>query len=90
MELVSTPFSVPYVANSHYRCIDDPWREATVAADGVASAGSDVQPRLLGDGFHCSDLLIREGAVSTKIKGVQDQAVQYMAQWIGEWTPGSA
>ena len=72
------------------RFAGDPWREATVAADGTTSVGSDLQPHLLGDGFHCSDLLIREGKASAQILNVQNQAVQYMAQWIAEWKPSSA
>ncbi|RDX43248.1 peptidase S28 [Lentinus brumalis] len=67
--------------------IRDPWREATVAADGTTNAGSDMQPHLLSDGFHCSDLLVREGAASAKVKSVQDSAVSYMAKWIAEWKP---
>ncbi len=67
--------------------LGDPWREATVAADGTTNAGSDMQPHLLSDGFHCSDLLVREGAASAKVKSVQDSAVSYMAKWIAEWKP---
>ncbi|KAI0800449.1 peptidase S28 [Fomes fomentarius] len=66
----------------------DPWREATVAAQGVnPSANPAMQPHLDSDGFHCSDLLIREGAASAQVKSVQDQAVSTMAKWIGEWKP---
>ncbi|KAH9888524.1 peptidase S28 [Cubamyces lactineus] len=69
--------------------VNDPWREATVAADGSPNAGSDAQPHLLADGFHCSDMLIREGAASSKIKSVQDTALQYMQEWIAEWVPSA-
>ncbi len=66
----------------------DPWREATVAAQGVnPSANPAMQPHLDSDGFHCSDLLIREGAASAQVKSVQDQAVSTMAKWIEEWKP---
>ena len=83
---------MPYA--DHHAGIDttgDPWREATVAADSAPTSGTDaaLQPHLLSDGFHCSDLLVREGVASAKVKAVQDQAVQYLAQWIGEWTPSS-
>ncbi|KAH9925851.1 peptidase S28 [Epithele typhae] len=67
----------------------DPWREATVAADGATNAGSTAQPHLLSDGFHCSDLLVREGAASAKVKAVQDQAVEIMKGWIAEWAPSA-
>ena len=46
-----------------------------------------MQPHLLSDGFHCSDLLVREGAASAQIKSVQDTALSYMAKWIAEWKP---
>ena len=67
--------------------LGDPWKEATVAADGCANSGSDTQPHLLSDGFHCSDMLVREGAASASVKTVQDSAVSYVAQWISEWQP---
>ncbi|KAM5545186.1 hypothetical protein V8D89_001297 [Ganoderma adspersum] len=63
----------------------DPWKEATVAADECANWGSDSQPHLLSDGFHCSDMLIREGVASASVKSVQDTAVSYIAQWISQW-----
>ncbi|KAH9856842.1 peptidase S28 [Lenzites betulinus] len=69
--------------------INDPWREATVAADGSTSMGSDAQPHLLSDGFHCSDLLTREGAASPKVLNVQQTALQYLEKWLSEWTPSA-
>ncbi|KAI9063967.1 peptidase S28 [Trametes sanguinea] len=67
--------------------LNDPWREATVAADGSPNTGSDSQPHLLSDGFHCTDMLVREGAASAKVKSVQDAAVAYMREWFAQWTP---
>ena len=67
----------------------DPWREATVAADNTTNPGSDMQPHLLSDGFHCSDLLTGEGDASAKVKNVQETALQYLAEWIAEWTPSA-
>ena len=69
--------------------LGDPWREATVAADGSTSTGSDLQPHLLSDGFHCSDLLISEGAASAAVKSVQDTAMSYITQWVSEWRPAA-
>ena len=60
-----------------------------MSADGSTAISTASQPIAVSDGFHCSDLLVREGAASAKIQSVQDQAVQYMAQWIAEWTPSS-
>ncbi|KAI1784405.1 peptidase S28 [Ganoderma leucocontextum] len=65
----------------------DPWKEATVAADACTNPGSDLQPHLLSDGFHCSDMLVQEGAASASVKSVQDTAVSYVAKWISAWEP---
>ncbi|KAM5545184.1 hypothetical protein V8D89_001295 [Ganoderma adspersum] len=65
----------------------DPWKEATVAADESTNGGSDLQPHLLSDGFHCSDMLIGAGDASASVKTVQDTAVSYIATWISQWEP---
>ncbi|RDX48552.1 peptidase S28 [Lentinus brumalis] len=62
----------------------DPWREATVAADGASFPKNDLQPHLLSDGFHCSDMLASEGK-SKAVKEVQDKAVEYMTKWYADW-----
>lgn len=49
--------------------------------------GSEMQPHLLSDGFHCSDLLVDEGEASAKVKSVQDTALTYMEKWLSEWKP---
>ncbi|KAI0764283.1 peptidase S28 [Trametes elegans] len=67
----------------------DPWRESTVAANGSTNPGTDTQPHLLSDGFHCSDLLVREGAASAEVKSVQEAALGYFAKWLAEWTPSA-
>ncbi|KAI0333427.1 peptidase S28 [Cubamyces sp. BRFM 1775] len=70
--------------------IRDPWREATVAADGATTPGSDLQPHLLGDGYHCSDMLISEGISSPAVLKVQNTVVDYLGKWLAEWKPSSA
>ncbi|KAI0737246.1 peptidase S28 [Daedaleopsis nitida] len=68
----------------------DPWREATVAADNAVDPGLAMQPRLeSSDGYHCSDLLMRESAASASVKKVQDDAVGKLAQWLLQWTPSA-
>ncbi|KAI9059045.1 hypothetical protein FKP32DRAFT_1184149 [Trametes sanguinea] len=56
-------------SSSHSRCFSRtfsgcPWREATVAANGTSNPGSDMQLHLLGDGYHCADLILQEGAAT--------------------------
>ncbi|KAF5358904.1 hypothetical protein D9758_004828 [Tetrapyrgos nigripes] len=68
----------------------DPWREATVSADGVNVASTSSQPIAIGDGFHCSDLSIASGGVDPTIKVVQDKWFSTIPRWLEEWTPGKA
>ncbi|KAI9056849.1 peptidase S28 [Trametes sanguinea] len=66
----------------------DPWREATVAADGSTSKGWDLQPHLLEDGFHCNDLLVEESA-NPVTRGAQVQAIGYLRTWLADWKPSA-
>ncbi|RPD62559.1 peptidase S28 [Lentinus tigrinus ALCF2SS1-7] len=72
-------------ANGHR----DPWREATVAASGAVFSPTELQPHLVSDGFHCSDLLGSEAA-SSHVKAVQDAALDYMKKWYAEWKPSES
>ena len=67
----------------------DPWREATVAANGVSFPPNDMQPHLITDGFHCSDMKRSEGLLSPHVKAAQDAAVGYMVKWFKDWHPSS-
>ncbi|KAI0352501.1 peptidase S28 [Trametes cingulata] len=67
----------------------DPWREATVAAEGVSNTGSDMQPHLLGDGFHCSDMIMADGQVSPAIGAAQQKAIEYLGKWLADWKPSA-
>ena len=67
----------------------DPWKDATLSAEQHVVASTPQQPIFIGDGFHCSDLIISEGAASEKIKAVQDTAVDYMTTWIAQWSPST-
>ncbi|KAI0666133.1 peptidase S28 [Trametes maxima] len=67
----------------------DPWREATVAANGVSNKGTDMQPHLLADGFHTSDMLVADGQVSARIRQAQEQALQYIEKWLADWKPSA-
>ncbi|KAF8827103.1 hypothetical protein HHX47_DHR5000888 [Lentinula edodes] len=67
----------------------DPWREATVSADGVDVASTNTQPIAIGDGFHCSDLLTSAGTVDKTVRAVQTEALSFMKTWLAEWEPPS-
>ena len=60
-----------------------------VAAALAPRNSTDLQPHLLSDGFHCSDMLLNN-AISPRIAAVQKQAVQYMVQWHKDWKPPGA
>ncbi|KAF9031816.1 peptidase S28 [Hymenopellis radicata] len=63
----------------------DPWREATMSAEGVDVASTDRQPIVESDGFHCSDLSAARGASDPTIGALQKQALASMHTWLQEW-----
>lgn len=65
----------------------DPWRDATVSAEGVNVKSTSSQPIGFGDGFHCSDLIVQNAVVDSTIAAVQTQALAFMKTWIAEWKP---
>ncbi|EIW61562.1 peptidase S28 [Trametes versicolor FP-101664 SS1] len=72
-----------FFANGHR----DPWREATLAADGTNFRSTPGQPLAISDGFHCSDLSTTNGNVDATVLAVQQQALKAIAGWIAEWKP---
>lgn len=67
----------------------DPWRDATISADGTNFTSTASQPIAVGDGYHCSDLYALNAEDPT-IASVQDQGLAAMHGWLEEWTPSSA
>jgi hypothetical protein len=63
----------------------DPWRGATVSADGLSIPSTPSQPIVVADGFHCSDLSTRAASVDQTIAAVQKQALGYMSTWLAQW-----
>lgn len=64
----------------------DPWRDATVSADGLQTASTHLQTIGVDDGFHCSNLFAKN-AVDPSVAAVQKQALIYMKKWLAEWQP---
>ncbi|TCD70021.1 hypothetical protein EIP91_005273 [Steccherinum ochraceum] len=62
----------------------DPWREATVSADGLHVHSTPQQPIALGDGYHCSDLSTANGNVDSTVKAVQVQALSVIKGWLAD------
>ncbi|KAH9936834.1 peptidase S28 [Epithele typhae] len=68
----------------------DPWREATVGADGAnPSFDSALQPHLMHDMFHCSDLIFSAGNTD-KMREVQKEALEVIVGWMQDWRPSNA
>jgi hypothetical protein len=67
----------------------DPWREATVSADGLNKPNTTSMPIYEGDGFHCSDLITENGVVDSTVAVVQAAGLMYMKEWLAEWTPSA-
>jgi len=60
----------------------DPWRGATVSADGLNKANTTMQPIYVSDAFHGSDLLIANGLLDDTVRAVQAAALKYMKEWL--------
>ncbi|KAF8969331.1 serine carboxypeptidase S28-domain-containing protein [Flammula alnicola] len=68
--------------------VRDPWRDATVSADGLNVQSTASQPIAVGDGFHCSDLGA-SAAIDPTIAAVQTKALASMKTWLAAWKPKS-
>lgn len=66
--------------------LEDPWREATVSADGVNIASTSSQPIVVGDGYHCSDLITSYGIADVTIDTVQKNALASILTWMEAYT----
>jgi hypothetical protein len=70
---------------SHYP-LGDPWREATVSAEGLGYPNTTDHPvGLSTDGYHCSDLITREGTASVSVHRVQQQGLAALARWLPQF-----
>lgn len=69
--------------------VGDPWRDATLSADGMHFESTPHQPIALGNGFHCSDMASSNGDVDPSIKAVQVQALASMHEWLRGFVPAT-
>jgi hypothetical protein len=67
--------------------LGDPWKDATVSADGIYVPSTSQQPIGLSDGFHCSDLGTASGLADPTVAAVQSAALAAMKRWLKEWKP---
>ncbi|KAG1770253.1 peptidase S28 [Suillus occidentalis] len=67
----------------------DPWRGATVSADGLNKSNTTSMPIYMCDGFHTSDMLTQIGITDPTVAVVQEAALMYMKEWLAEWKPST-
>lgn len=65
----------------------DPWRYATLSAPGVSTKSTPQQPIAMGEGYHCADLLTREGLANPTVLAVQAHALASIKSWLAAWKP---
>lgn len=63
----------------------DPWRDATVSADGQLIPSTPWQPIAVGDGFHCSEMYTANAEVDWTIAAVQAEGRTAMSAWLRGW-----
>ena len=65
--------------------VGDPWRYATVGADGIRVESTADQPIVESDGFHCSDMRTKDSLADATVLNVQIQALGYIREWLETW-----
>lgn len=70
--------------------LGDPWREATMSADGLNVKSTVSQPIAESNGFHCSDLSTTNGIVDATVKAVQTKALASIKTWMSAYKPSTA
>jgi len=67
----------------------DPWREAGVSSDfrpgGPLLSSAQTPVLLIPGGYHCSDLLARNGVVNAGVRRVVDAEVAQIKTWVQQF-----
>ncbi|KAJ5692913.1 hypothetical protein N7462_002336 [Penicillium macrosclerotiorum] len=67
----------------------DPWREAGVSSDyrpgGPLESRSSAPLNVIQGGFHCSDLILKNGAANTGVQKIIDAEVSQIKTWVAEY-----
>ncbi|TFK63556.1 hypothetical protein BDN72DRAFT_311679 [Pluteus cervinus] len=72
------------------RKLGDPWRDATMSAEGLGNDSTPTELINLGDGFHCSDLRASTALYSAPIADIQKKALATFHTWVSEYKPTAA
>ncbi|KAI0029923.1 serine carboxypeptidase S28-domain-containing protein [Vararia minispora EC-137] len=70
--------------------MQDPWRDATMSAEGITPKGTDPSLISLSNGFHCSDLITANGAADPTVLAVQKTGLGKIHEWLQEFKPVAA
>ncbi|KAG2127939.1 peptidase S28 [Suillus bovinus] len=62
----------------------DPWREASVSADGLNKPNNPSMPIYEVDGIHTTDMFT-DNNINPTVAAVQEAALKYMKEWLAEW-----
>jgi hypothetical protein len=84
-DIVCIPDDSIECVSSYILDLGDPWREATMSASTQNLQSTPLQPILISDGFHTSDLGIANGKVDASVGEVQKEALKYFSTWISQW-----
>ncbi|KAJ7228229.1 serine carboxypeptidase S28-domain-containing protein, partial [Mycena pura] len=68
----------------------DPWRYSTVSAPDAKRESTPSQPIAVGEGYHCADLLTREGLANPTVLAVQQEGLASIKGWIAAWKSAKA
>lgn len=69
----------------------DPWRTSGVSSEfrpgGPLESTAQHPLNIIPGGFHCSDLLVANGAANAGVQAIIDKEVAQIKAWVAEW-PG--
>lgn len=67
----------------------DPWRESGVSSNFRPGGPLESRPsaplNIIPGGFHCSDLLVKNGAVNEGVQKVIDAEIAQIKTWVDEY-----
>jgi len=71
----------------------DPWRSSGVSSifrpGGPLQSTEQAPVDIVPGGYHCSDLLMKNGQVNAGVAAVQQKEIDQIVAWVNEW-PGKA
>lgn len=94
-----SPLPDIFPSDLNYRKIDshinnlarqfDPWRESGVSSSlrpgGPLESRPSAPLNIIPGGFHCSDLILKNGAVNSGVQKVIDAEVAQIKTWVAEY-----